>query len=262
MALTRSLNRLELAPVPPTVGAELDRGALAALSQRKLNALATPLAYVDRTRRFRFANTVCLEWLGKRASDVIGCELAEVLGREHQQFFGAYIDAALAGEQTNYEWQFAAAGRPATWVRVDYFPDRNQQGHVRGFLATWSDVDALKNLEREAGQREHRLRLVTDSVGLPILHFDRQFRLRFVNRPFSEWIGIAPDDLLGHTLEEFLPSDALTEMKGYIERAFAGATVSCERRERRAAGDLRWVRITLFPDREMSGRVCGAFAVW
>jgi PAS domain S-box-containing protein len=116
-------------------------------------------------------------------------------------------------------------------MRVDY--DRNQQGHIRGFLATYSDVDQLKRLELEAGQREHRLRLVTDSVGLPILHFDRQLRLRFANKPFADWIGVPAEDLLGHSLADFLPSDALTEMQGYIERAFAGATVAYERRERR-----------------------------
>ena len=75
-------------------------------------------------------------------------------------------------------------------MRVDYYPDRNQQGHIRGFLATYSDVDHLKRLELEAGQREHRLRLVTDSVGLPILHFDRQLQLRFANKPFADWIGV------------------------------------------------------------------------
>ena len=111
-------------------------------------------------------------------------------------------------------------------MRVDFYPDRSQQGHIRGFLATYSDVDHLKRLELEAGQREHRLRLVTDSVGLPILHFDRQLRLRFANKPFADWIGVPADDLLGHSLPDFLPSDALTEMQGYIERAFAGATVS------------------------------------
>jgi len=73
---------------------------------------------------------------------------------------------------------------------------------------------------------------------------------------------VPADDLLGHAISDFLPSDALTEMQGYIERAFAGATVAYERRERRATGELRWVRVTLFPDREMGGRVGGAFVVW
>ena len=38
-------------------------------------------------------------------------------------------------------------------------------------------------------------------------------------------------------------------------------TVSYERRERQLTGDARWMRITLFPDREIGGRVGGAFAV-
>src|SRR5438046_7434982 len=50
-------------------------------------------------------------------------------------------------------------------------------------------------------------------------------------------------------------------MQGYVERAFAGATVSYDRRERPASGGLRWVRITLFPDREPGGRTGGAFVV-
>src|SRR5882672_4180218 len=181
MALTRSISRLDVAPVSQTVGDAVDRGPLLALSQRKLNALGTPVAYVDRNQRYRFANKALLDWFGKRADEVLGHEVIEVLGRESYQLYRAYVDAALGGERTGYEWQLVTPGRPPIWIRVDYYPDRNQQGHIRGFLATYSDVDHLKRLELEAGQREHRLRLVTDSVGLPILHFDRQLRLRFAN---------------------------------------------------------------------------------
>ena len=93
---------------------------------------------------------------------------------------------------------------------------------MRGVLVTYSDVDNLKRLELEAGQREYRLRLVTDSVGLPIFHFDRRLRLRFGNRPFSDWVGGPADDLLGQPLHEFAAPDALAEMQAYIERALAG----------------------------------------
>ncbi len=260
MALPRSLNRLELA-LPQTLGEPVEREALAALSQHKLNALGVPIAYVDRNQRYRFANKALLDWLGKRANDVLGREVIEVLGRDVYQLYHAYIDAALSGERTVFERQLVTPGRPSLWIRVDYYPDRTAQGHVRGFLVTYSDVDNLKRLELEAGQREHRLRLVTDSVGLPILYFDRQLKLRFANKPFGTWVGVPADDVLGHALKEVLPADALAEMQGYIERAFAGATVSYERRERQLSGDSRWMRITLFPDREVGGRVGGAFAV-
>jgi diguanylate cyclase (GGDEF)-like protein/PAS domain S-box-containing protein len=259
MAATRSLNRIDM-PVH-TVGEPAERDSLLALSQRKLNALGVPLAYIDRNQRYRFVNKSFLDWLGKREVDVIGREAIEVLGRDVYQLYRAYIDAALSGERTTYEQQLITAGRAPLWIRVDYFPDRSSQGHVRGFMVTYSDVDHLKRLELEAGQREHQLRLVTDSVGLPILYFDRQLKIRFANKPFGTALGVPADDLLGHALQDVLPTDAFGEMQPYIERAFAGATVSYERRERQLEGDARWTRITLFPDREVGGRVGGAFAV-
>ena len=260
MAIPRPLSRLELHS-PVTIGEPIEREALLALSQHKLNALGVPIAYVDRNQRYRFANKAFLDWLGMRTGEVLGREVIEVLGRDVYQLYSAYIDAVLSGERTGFERQLATPGRPSLWIRVDYYPDRTPQGHVRGFLITYSDVDHLKRLELEAGQREHRLRLVTDSVGVPIVYFDRQLKLRFANKPFGNWLGVPADDVLGHSLREVLPADALAEMQGYIERAFSGATVSYERRERHLSGDSRWMRITLFPDREMGGRVGGAFAV-
>jgi PAS domain S-box-containing protein len=261
MALIRHLARLEPVSVEPTAPAAAERENLPALSQHNLDALGLPLAYVDRNRRYRFVNKAFLDWTDKRYDDVIGHEVVEVVGREVFELYAAYVDAALDGERTGYERQLAARGRPAIWIRVDYYPDRSAAGPVRGFLVTYTDVDPLKRLELEAGQREHRLRIVTDSVGSPIIYFDQQLKLRFANQPFGDWIGVAADDLLGHSLTELLHADTFAEMQGYIERAFAGAKVSYERRDRNAKGELRWIRTTLFPDRAVGGRVGGVFAV-
>ncbi len=161
----------------------------------------------------------------------------------------------------SFERQLSSVKRNAFWIRVDYYPDRGQRGDVRGVLATYTDVDTIKRLELEAGEREHRLRIVTDSVGLPIFYFDRALRLRFANKPYGKYIGGPVDDILGQPLKNFVAPDALAEMQGYMERAFAGATVSYDRRERSSSGELRWVRITLFPDREPGGKTGGAFVV-
>ncbi len=261
MALTRSLKLLDLSTVRSSVADVPGRDALVALSQRKLDALSLPVAYVDRRQRYRFANRAFCEWIDKRPDEVLGREIIEVLGREVYQLYQAYVDAVLGGERTGFERQLATPGRGSIWIRVDYFPDRAPQGPVRGFLVTYTDVDHLKRLELEAGQREQRLRLVTDSVGAPILYFDRQQKLRFANRPFAEWIGVPADDLLGRVLTEFMPAEAMRELAGHVERAFAGTPVAWERRERKASGELRWVRNTLVPERDIGGRIGGAFLV-
>ncbi len=264
MARPRVVARLD-APTVQTAGELLGvvelPPSLVSLSQRKLNALGLPVAYIDREQRYRFANKAFADWIGKRPEEILGHEVIEVLGREVYQLYHAYVEAALSGERTGFERQLFSTSRQGIWIRVDYYPDRSVQGAVRGILVTYSDIDQLKRLELEAGQREHQLRLVTDSVGLPIFHFDRQLKLRFGNRPFSDWIGAPAEDLLGRPLRDFLRGDALADMQGYLERALAGATVSYERREAKADGALRWMRITLFPDHEMGGRVGGVFAV-
>ncbi len=235
MALTRSLTRLDH-PTLETIGEGMEREALLALSQRKLNALGLPVCYIDAQQRYRFVNRAFLDWTGKAQAEVLGREVIEVDGRELYQLYGAYLDAALAGERVSFERQLSSVKRNAFWIRVDYYTDRGPRGDIRGVLATYTDVDNIKRLELEAGAREHRLRIVTDSVGLPIFYFDRGQRLRFANKPYGDYIGIPIDDLLGQPLKNFVAPDALAEMQSYIERAFAGATVSYERRERPASG--------------------------
>ncbi len=260
MALTRSLTRLDH-PTLQTVGEGMEREVLLALSQRKLNALGLPVCYIDAQQRYRFVNRAFLDWTGKPQAEVLGREVVEVDGRELYQLYHAYIEAALAGERVSFERQLSSVKRNAFWIRVDYYADRGPRGDVRGVLATYTDVDNIKRLELEAGEREHRLRIVTDSVGLPIYYFDRSQRLRFANKPYGDYIGIPVDDLIGQPLKNFVAPDALAEMQSYVERAFAGATVSYERRERSANRELRWARVTLFPDREPGGKTGGAFVV-
>ena len=97
MALTRSLKAPDLTTVAQTLSESYERESLTALSQRKLNALAMPVAYIDRHQRYRFANKAFLDWIGKRPDEVLAREVIEVLGREIYQLYHAYIEAALAG---------------------------------------------------------------------------------------------------------------------------------------------------------------------
>src|SRR3989442_6596032 len=111
MAVVRPLTRVDVASIQEVLDdAQIE--PLSALSQRKLNALGLPLAYVDRNQRYRFANTAFLTWIAKRHEDVIGREVIEVVGRDVYALYNAYIDAALDGERTTFERQLAASGRP------------------------------------------------------------------------------------------------------------------------------------------------------
>ena len=260
MAITRSLNRLEL-PVY-TGGGPAERDSLLALSQRKLNALGLPLAYVDRNQRYRFVNRAFCDWLGKRESDVLGREAIEVLGREVYQLYQR-LHRGRAGRRAHHLRAPADHDRPTAALdsrRLLPGPHARRATSA-AILVTYSDVDHLKRLELEAGQREHRLRLVTDSVGVPILHLDRQLKIRFANKPVGTWLGVPADDIPRPPAER----RAARAIRSPRCRATSSARSPARRSPTSArapsSGESRWTRITLFPDRELGGRVGGAFVV-
>ncbi|HSN45139.1 MAG TPA: PAS domain-containing protein [Casimicrobiaceae bacterium] len=237
-------------------------GSLGGLSQRMLDCVELPIACFDRDRRYRFANAAFLQWLGLETRDFVGRTIAEVDGLDVHPLYRAYADAACAGERTGFERHLVVPGQPSRWVRVDYHPECNADGEVRGVVVTVIDVDNLKRLELEAGQREHQLRLVTDSIGAPIIYCDLLQKLRFANRPFGELVGVPAEDLLGHALRDAVGPDAYADLLPHAERAFAGHPESYERRAQRLDGSPRWVRVSMLPDREPSGSVAGIFVVF
>ena len=192
---------------------------------------------------------------------MIGREVIEVVGRDVYALYQAYIEAALDGERTGFERQLVAPGAAADLDPRRLLPGPRAQGHVRGFLVTYSDVDHLKRLELEAGQREHRLRLVTDSVGVadPLLRPAAQAALRqqAVQRLDRH---AAPTTCSVTRCASSCPPDAGRNATATSSGRSPAPTCRWERRERKAAGELRWVRDTLFPDREIGGRIGGAFA--
>ena len=155
MGAVRPMTCLDIASIQQVLDdAQIE--PLSSLSQRKLNALGLPLAYVDRQQRYRLVNTAFLDCVAKPEEDVVGHTVFDVWGHDIYQLYQAYIEAALSGECTGFVRQLSIPGQPAIWIRVEYYPDRSPNGTVRGFLATYSDVDYLKRLELEAGQRtEH-----------------------------------------------------------------------------------------------------------
>jgi len=181
-----------------TAGDSFERDGLLALSQRKLNALGLPLAYIDRRQRYRFVNRAFCDWTAKRAEDVVGREVVEVIGRD---VYASTRPTSRPRSPASAPARTPArrAGRPAIWIRVDYYPERSARARC---AASWSPTatSTIRSRSNSSGRREHRLRLVTDNVGSPILYFDRQLKVRFANKPFASSVGGAPEDLLGRAM--------------------------------------------------------------
>ena len=100
-----------------------------------------------------------------------------------------------------------------------------------------------------------------DAIALPIGRWSRDARLVFCNAPYTAWAGRPREALLGHTLAELYGPAAWDVASGPFVEAFAGRTVSYERRLTHQGASARWTRAMVFPDRNASGEVEAVYTI-
>jgi PAS domain S-box-containing protein len=118
-----------------------------------------------------------------------------------------------------------------------------------------------QSLSREVtGRRdsEERLRLVTDNMPALLAYLDRDQRFQFANRGFRDWLGIDPAALAGRSLADFYGEPTYSAIRPHIDAALAGQPVTYERELATPAG-LRYVQVSIVPQRDASGAVLGLF---
>ncbi|MEO5733076.1 MAG: PAS domain-containing protein, partial [Rubrivivax sp.] len=105
---------------------------------------------------------------------------------------------------------------------------------------------------------------LVDSIDLPIGRWARdgdQARLLFCNAPYSRWAGRPSEQLVGSTLAELYGPEAWAAAREAFGAAFAGQTVSYERRLTHQAASARWTRVQVFPDRDGDGAVEAVYTI-
>ena len=115
-----------------------------------------------------------------------------------------------------------------------------------------------------AGAAEPRLthieRLLA-AIDLPIGRWDRDARLVFCNDPYLAWAARDRAALLGRRLGELFGDAAWATAAPAFADAFAGKTVSYERRLGHGPLVGRWARMQVFPDADASGVVDAVFTI-
>ncbi|MEX2146157.1 MAG: ATP-binding protein [Candidatus Rokuibacteriota bacterium] len=109
--------------------------------------------------------------------------------------------------------------------------------------------------------RESELRLITDAVPVLISYVDAGGRYRFNNRAYEEWFGQPAAAVAGRHLSEVMGQAAYEMARPHVEAALAGQPATYERLLPYREGGSRYVRATLVPDRDESGRVRGFVAL-
>ncbi len=129
-------------------------------------------------------------------------------------------------------------------------------GMYRGMQAA-QEALLVQRLE----QSEARMRLVTDALPVLVSFLERDGRYGYVNRAYTEWFGLPPEQLLGRPVREVVGEAAYAKVGPLVERALAGEAFSFEERMPYAHGPVRDIRASYMPQRNVRGEVQGVVAL-
>lgn len=121
--------------------------------------------------------------------------------------------------------------------------------------------EALARKEAELAWYQNLLSMVADTVSGKVAYIDTQKRYRFASQRFQEWYGIAPQDLIGKTIEELMGKTDYQVIQPNIEAGLSGKRVSYKYTGFLPDGKERFLRVNYVPDIRESGEVLGLVIV-
>ncbi|UUX94851.1 GGDEF domain-containing protein [Aquabacterium sp. J223] len=223
--------------------------------RRIADSLPSFVGYYDPQQRLLFGNAAFRRHYGIGDAPLDGLTLREVLGDERHAASSARIARALAGECQRYQLHTRNnAGEPADLI-IEDVPDI-QDGRVVGVMVLITDITELRQAEAEREASDKRLRTIADNLPVLIGYVDRALKLGFCNATFHDWLGQAPQALVGRRIDD--PAlRPLFRDGGPARRALDGERVSYE--DELPGESPRWHRTTLVPDRHGDDEVVGFF---
>jgi diguanylate cyclase (GGDEF)-like protein/PAS domain S-box-containing protein len=106
-----------------------------------------------------------------------------------------------------------------------------------------------------------KLRLFADNVPVMTSSFDKDLRLVFVNKRYTDFFGLAAEDILGKHLREVVGERVYSEIEGYFVQVLQGHPVTYQRTRKLPSGDSRYIEVKLLPHIGEQGKILGSFVV-
>jgi diguanylate cyclase (GGDEF)-like protein/PAS domain S-box-containing protein len=232
-------------------------------NERRLRMIADNvpalIGYIDAQERLQFCNVQYGTMFGLEIDRIVGKPLDLVFGAELYASMAPHVARALAGQPASFERAVQANGR-AVFQQVEYVPDIETSGTVRGFYALVTDVTARRIAERRLADSEHRLRTIADNLPVAITYIDDRQHMRFSNATMHAWTGTTPETVLDRHVREVVGETLYQERRDYYRRALAGERLEFIKQSH-GFHQNRTLHATFIPDVAADGHVRGLFTL-
>lgn len=194
--------------------------------QNIADRIPTRLAYYDKDLICRFASAAHAARYGKRAADMVGLHLSEVVHPDLLPEIFPHVTAALAGQVAIFEVQHVEDDGTQNYHEIHYIPDF-QHGVVEGIFIELHDISEHRRAEMQARsanreleervrlrtaelfQSEQRYRLMVDAVQDCCIYFiDAEGLVTEWSESAQRLHGHSAAQMLGRPYRALLPTDS------------------------------------------------------
>jgi PAS domain S-box-containing protein len=145
---------------------------------------------------YRFVNQKFESSFGLPREEIIGKHIKEIIGESNYEFALKYIAEVKAGRSTSYVNVFTLAqGR--RWIQVNYAPDFDSQGNVKGIIVLSYDISDLKQAEEEVRNSEQRLADIINFLPDATFVIDIERKVVAWNRAIEKLTGVRAREIIG-----------------------------------------------------------------
>jgi two-component system cell cycle sensor histidine kinase/response regulator CckA len=150
-------------------------------------------------------------------------------------------------------------GRPTAWIEISSFPLVDQRsGKIGGVVEYVVNISERKHIEGELHETLARLYSLVEAVPDVIYFKDLEGRLLVVNRAFEQFAGLTRKEIIGRTMTELFPSEAVEETLESDRRALStGFPDHSEQAVSDGQGRSRWFDMMKFPVHDADERIIG-----
>jgi diguanylate cyclase (GGDEF)-like protein/PAS domain S-box-containing protein len=229
--------------------------------ERLVAAIDLPIGRWDRDARLVFCNDHYIAWAGRPREELLGRSLQELFGENAWAAAAPAFVQAFAGRTLTYQRQLKHGPASGRWVRIQVFPDADAAGTVQAVFTIATDIHDDMVARDALLASQTRLDRFTDNIPYPLTYVDRGCVLRFVNKAYTELIGVAREALIGRHIGEVRGQRLWAEHEPYFQRALSGEPVQYTRLAGSLPKGARWLRTSYVPDFDAAGEIVGLYTV-
>ncbi|SNY56649.1 PAS domain S-box-containing protein/diguanylate cyclase (GGDEF) domain-containing protein [Arsukibacterium tuosuense] len=114
-----------------------------------VDSLPILISFVDQQLYYREINVAYTRWYNRPIEQIVGKQVAEVMGQTQFEDIQHYMLSALSGERVTFEYHLLQADGAAKPVEIEYTPLRSTKGEVQGFYEMIRDISDRKHAEQD-----------------------------------------------------------------------------------------------------------------